>query len=81
MTILRHLRMRQAAKQLASTQMSVDQIARSAGYDSRSSFFKAFRKSFECDPTEYRTHAKTDTFLKWPYSPCPATTSEVEADD
>ena len=80
MTILRHLRMRQAAKQLASSQMSVDQIARSAGYDSRSSFIKAFRKSFECDPTEYRIQAKTDAFLKWPSSQCLATTSEAEAD-
>jgi AraC-like DNA-binding protein len=81
MTILRHLRMRQAAKQLASSQMSVDQIARSAGYDSRSSFVKAFRKAFQCDPTEYRTQAKTYTFLKRPSSQCLATTSEAEKDD
>ena len=80
MTILRHLRMRQAAKQLASTQMSVDQIARSAGYGSKSSFIKAFRKSFECDPTEYRTQAKTDASLKRPSGQCPATTSEAESD-
>ena len=66
MTILRQLRMRQAAKQLASSQKSVDQIARSAGYNSRSSFFRAFRKSFECDPTEYRTHAKTESFSNRP---------------
>jgi AraC family transcriptional activator of mtrCDE len=80
MTILRHLRMRQAAKQLASTQMSVDQIARSAGYDSRSSFGKAFRKSFTCDPTEYRTQAKTDAFSKRPSSPS-FVTLEAEADE
>lgn len=76
MTILRHLRMRQAAKQLATSQMSVDQIARSAGYDSRSSFIKAFRKSFENDPTEYRAAAKTDAFLKQPSSQCLATMAE-----
>jgi AraC family transcriptional activator of mtrCDE len=35
MTILRHLRMRHAAKQLTCTQMSVDQIARSAGLSLR----------------------------------------------
>jgi AraC-like DNA-binding protein len=81
MTILRHLRMRHAAKQLASTQISVDQIARSAGYDSRSSFSKAFRKSFKCDPTEYRTDAKTDASLKRPASPCLATTLEAETDE
>jgi AraC family transcriptional activator of mtrCDE len=78
MTILRHLRMRQAAKQLASSQMPVDQIARSAGYGSRSSFIKAFRKSFECDPTEFRTQAKTNAFMKQPSSECLATTSEAE---
>jgi len=55
--ILRDLRMRQAARQLQSSQMSVDQIAHAAGYDSRSSFVRAFRKAFDCDPSEYRARA------------------------
>lgn len=64
MNSLRHLRMRQAAKQLASSQMSIDQVARSVGYESRSSFIRAFVKSFGCEPTEYRTKVKTDAFSK-----------------
>nr|WP_256367342.1 AraC family transcriptional regulator [Acidisphaera sp. S103] len=57
MVILRDLRMRQAARQLNAHQMSVDQIAHAAGYDSRSSFVRAFRKIFDCEPTEYRERA------------------------
>jgi AraC-like DNA-binding protein len=54
MTILRDLRMRQAADQLRSTTMTVDAIARHAGYASRSSFVRAFRQAHGCDPTSYR---------------------------
>jgi AraC-like DNA-binding protein len=52
--ILRELRMRQASRQLRLNHLSIEQIARDAGYDSRSSFVRAFRKSFNCDPSEYR---------------------------
>jgi AraC-like DNA-binding protein len=54
MTVLRDLRMRQAAHQLASATLTVDQIAGDAGYESRSSFVRAFRKAHGIDPTEYR---------------------------
>jgi AraC family transcriptional activator of mtrCDE len=54
MTVLRELRMRQAAHQLASGTLTLDQIAGHAGYDSRSSFVRAFRKAYGSDPTEYR---------------------------
>jgi AraC-like DNA-binding protein len=54
MIILRDLRMRQAAEQLRSTTMTVDAIARHAGYASRSSFVRAFRQAHGCDPTSYR---------------------------
>jgi AraC-like DNA-binding protein len=54
MTVLRELRMRQAADQLASGTLTLDQIAGRAGYDSRSSFARAFRKAYGSDPTEYR---------------------------
>jgi AraC family transcriptional activator of mtrCDE len=60
MVILRDLRMRQAAKQLSTSQMSVDQIAHSCGYDSRSSFVRAFQKAFACDPSKYRANAKAE---------------------
>ena len=54
MSILRDLRMRQAADQLRSTTTTVDEIARDAGYASRSSFVRAFREAHGCDPTSYR---------------------------
>ena len=54
MIILRDLRMRQAADHLRATTMTVDEIARQAGYASRSSFVRAFRKAHGCDPTSYR---------------------------
>ena len=54
MIILRDLRMRQAAEQLRSTTMTVDEIAHQAGYASRSSFVRAFRTAYGCDPTSDR---------------------------
>ena len=60
MMILRDLRMRQAADHLGSTTMTVDEVARHAGYASRSSFVRAFRKAHGCDPTSYRSsHARS----------------------
>jgi AraC family transcriptional activator of mtrCDE len=61
MIILRDLRMRHAADQLGSTSMTVDEIAHHAGYASRSSFVRAFRKAHGCDPTSYRrSHAGSE---------------------
>ena len=61
MSILRDLRMRQAAGQLESTALTVDEIARHAGYASRSSFVRAFREAHGCDPTSYRSsHARRE---------------------
>ena len=61
MIILRDLRMRQAADHLTSTTMTVDEIARHAGYASRSSFVRAFRKAHGCDPTSFRrSHARSE---------------------
>jgi AraC family transcriptional activator of mtrCDE len=52
--LLRQLRMRQAATMLTSNnELSIDQIARSVGYSSRSSFLRAFRKVYGMDPSEY----------------------------
>jgi len=58
MAILRDLRMRQAAIDLTTTTMSIDVVARNAGYESRSSFVRAFRKAYERDPSDYRRIAK-----------------------
>jgi AraC-type DNA-binding domain-containing proteins len=61
MAVLRDLRMRQAADQLRSTMMTVDEVARHAGYASRSSFVRAFRTAHGCDPTSYRrSHAPSE---------------------
>jgi AraC-like DNA-binding protein len=54
MSILRDLRMRQAAEQLRSTTLTVDEITRHTGYASRSSFVRAFREAHGCDPKSYR---------------------------
>lgn len=58
MTVLRDLRMRQAALDLTTTTTPVDVVARSAGYESRSSFVRAFRKAYNVDPSEYRQSVK-----------------------
>jgi AraC family transcriptional activator of mtrCDE len=54
MTVLRDLRMRQAAEQLTASALTVDEIIRHAGYASRSSFVRAFRKAYGIDPSSYR---------------------------
>ena len=58
MAILRDLRMRQAALDLTTTTPPVDVVARNAGYESRSSFVRAFRKAYDVDPSEYRQSVK-----------------------
>jgi AraC family transcriptional activator of mtrCDE len=54
MAILRDLRMRLAAQQLQTDALSIDQVSRSVGYSSRSSFVRAFRRVYDRDPSEYR---------------------------
>jgi AraC family transcriptional regulator, activator of mtrCDE len=60
MAVVRDLRMRQAALDLTTTSAPVDVVAYNAGYESRSSFVRAFRKVYNADPSEYRQGAKTD---------------------
>jgi transcriptional regulator GlxA family with amidase domain len=43
---------------LTTTTMSIDVVAHNAGYESRSSFVRAFRKAYERDPSDYRQIAK-----------------------
>jgi len=54
MTVLRQLRLNHAAHLLKVDGVSVEQAANAAGYQSRSSFIRAFRKAYGCDPSEYR---------------------------
>jgi AraC family transcriptional activator of mtrCDE len=58
MAVLRQLRMRQAAIDLTTTTMSIDAVALNAGYESRSSFVRAFRKAYNRDPSDHRRMAK-----------------------
>ncbi|CAG9184948.1 AraC family transcriptional regulator [Cupriavidus pampae] len=58
MTVLRKLRMRQAASMLNTEELSVDQIARSVGYASRSSFLKAFHDAYDTLPSDYRARRR-----------------------
>lgn len=64
MAILRRLRMRHAAELLASNAISVDQVAMQAGYQSRSSFTRTFRRLYGSDPSEYRAEAQRDALRK-----------------
>ncbi len=59
MAVLRDLRMRQAALELTTTSAPVDVVAYNAGYESRSSFVRAFRRAYDVDPSEYRHSVKT----------------------
>jgi AraC family transcriptional activator of mtrCDE len=57
MSVLRDLRMRQAALDLATTTTPIEVIAHNAGYESRSSFARRFAAVYGKDPTEYRALA------------------------
>jgi AraC family transcriptional activator of mtrCDE len=58
MTVLRQLRMRQAAILLQADNLALDQIAHAIGYASRSSFLRAFRKANGADPSDSRVRAR-----------------------
>ncbi|MBZ9870457.1 AraC family transcriptional regulator [Mesorhizobium sp. BR1-1-9] len=61
MSLLRRVRMRHAADLLAANALSVDQVALNAGYQSRSSFTRTFRRYYDSDPSEYRARARRDS--------------------
>ena len=48
------LRMEYACKLLKTTKMSITAISEAAGYSSMSYFMRAFKKQYNCTPTEYR---------------------------
>jgi AraC family transcriptional activator of mtrCDE len=50
--------MRHAADQLAANALSIDEVALNAGYQSRSSFTRTFRRYYGSDPLEYRARAQ-----------------------
>jgi AraC family transcriptional regulator, activator of mtrCDE len=57
MQVLRDIRMRQAATQLRAGDLSLDQVARHAGYVSRGAFLRAFREVFDTGPAKYRAES------------------------
>ena len=57
MVVLRQLRMRHAATLLKANRLTIDQVSHAAGYASRSSFFRAFKRVYGRDPSDYRTNA------------------------
>jgi AraC family transcriptional activator of mtrCDE len=59
MQVLRELRLRQALYQLKASSLPIEHIARGSGYASRSSFIKAFRKSYGMEPSEVRRSIAT----------------------
>lgn len=58
MSLLRRVRMRHAADLLAANALSIDRVALNAGYQSRSSFTRTFRRYYSSDPSEYRARAQ-----------------------
>jgi transcriptional regulator GlxA family with amidase domain len=59
MAALRQLRMRYAANLLAANIFSIEQIACTVGFASRSSFSRAFRHTYGMDPSDYRELARS----------------------
>ena len=58
MYVLRRLRKWHAAGLLAADALSIEQVALHAGYQSRGSFTRTFRKHYGTDPSDYRSEAK-----------------------
>lgn len=58
MSVLRDLRMRQAARQLRGSSTPIGQISRAAGYANNSGFIRAFRKVYGMHPRDYRAQAQ-----------------------
>jgi len=54
MVVLRQLRMRHAAILIKADVLSIDQIANATGYSSRGSFYRAFRRIYDSDPSDFR---------------------------
>ena len=65
-TALRQLRMRQAANLLSRNVLSIEQVARAVGYDSRSSFFRAFRAAYGINPSHYTRNEASRSFESEP---------------
>jgi transcriptional regulator GlxA family with amidase domain len=54
MNLLKSTRLRRARELLITTNASVAEVARRAGFSSRSNFSRAFRDTYGIDPTAFR---------------------------
>lgn len=54
MKMLQKLRLAKAGQLLLNSSCSINEIARSVGYENFSAFFQAFRLEYGCSPREYR---------------------------
>ncbi len=54
MNVLRNLRMQRAAVLLTTGELPIDSVASEVGYASRSSFVRAFQKTYGSHPSKYR---------------------------
>lgn len=61
---MRTLRMKQAAKMLIEKRFSITQIAYEVGFSSPAQFTRAFRKHFDCLPSEFNNRYKNLTERK-----------------
>lgn len=57
MTVLRELRLTRAADLLRIKNCPIDRAARAAGYSSRSSFVRAFKAIYGCEPSAWKASA------------------------
>ena len=51
---IKHIRLKQAANLLASTNLNVTEIFYRTGFNNQSYFFREFRKRYNCAPNEFR---------------------------
>jgi len=57
MATLRDIRMRHAARLLKNSNLSIDQVSKESGYNSKTSFARAFRQTFGKYPNESRSES------------------------
>lgn len=67
-SVLRDLRMRQAAQRLRLSSISIGHVGQAAGYANNSGFIRAFRSAYGVDPREYRSQALARTAGAMPCS-------------
>jgi signal transduction histidine kinase/ligand-binding sensor domain-containing protein/DNA-binding response OmpR family regulator len=51
---IKHIRLKQAAHLLSSTNLTVSEIFYRTGFNNQSYFFREFKKRYQCAPNEYR---------------------------